>query len=548
MARVQVELTIVPLASIGIEAPGERRLIVRLRDDIPLTELLPQLVLQLDLPAGDYALTAVGASQPLAGNATLSTGGVAAGTRLWLHPAAEAAPPATHADLPARSESAAPWFALTLAVLLLGVVALGAVVLRSPPPSPPAPPPTPIAVPVGVTLTVLAMAETSPTATPTAGALLPPRRPTVTPAVDATPTATATALPSATPTAPAAATATVTTTPIATATPSATPTTNPLPTSSATPSGTATATAMPSPTPTSTPSATLTSTTTAAPSPTATEAPSATPTATVTLTPSPPTATATMRVSTAVATRAREVDGAVMVFVPAGEFLMGSPEGEGNDDERPQHRVEVAAFWLDRTEVTNFQYQVCLEAGACTEPDGWQPDVDPYDEPVVGTDWFQADAYCRWAGARLPTEAEWEKTARGPDGRRYPWGDQDATCDLAVMNDQPDCEACAGCGRAEVSSPALWEVGSRPGGASPYGALDMAGNVSEWVSDWYDAAYYADSPARDPIGPETGDFALARGGSWRDGPEGVRAAVRIAIIPDERNDGLGFRCAMAAEP
>jgi iron(II)-dependent oxidoreductase len=235
---------------------------------------------------------------------------------------------------------------------------------------------------------------------------------------------------------------------------------------------------------------------------------------------------------------------------------MGSPDGEGDDDERPQHRVAVAGFWLDRTEVTNLQYQTCMAAGACTQPDDWQPEVDPYDQPVVGVDWFQADAYCRWAGARLPTEAEWEKAARGPHGRRYPWGDRTATCDLAVMNDQPDCEACAGCGRAETPqgpdsagpSPPLWEVGSRPSGASPYGALDMAGNAAEWVSDWYSATYYADPVTRDPTGPETGEFALARGGSGRDGPEGVRAAVRIAIIPDERNDALGFRCALTEQP
>jgi formylglycine-generating enzyme required for sulfatase activity len=465
MAQVEVELLVVPGAAGDAGAYEQRRPVVRLRDDIPLAQLLPSLVAQLELPAGDYALTPVGASQPLAGDTTLANGGVITGARLWLHDAAEPAPPATRALLPRRHESAARWFALALAVLWLGAVLLAVIILRSPPPPPPAPPATPPPAAVHVTLTALARADVMVTASPITRTAVPTPRATATPTTTALPSATATGVPTAR----------------ATATPSATPSLPP-PTASATPAATATPSATPTNTasPTATPTVTSTPTATSSPTPTATHTPS----------PSP-TPTATRRVVTAIATRLREADGAVIVLVPAGEFLMGSPEGEGNDDERPQHRVEVAAFWIDRTEVTNLQYQSCLQAGACTEPAGWQPDTTPYDQPVVGVDWFQADAYCRWVGARLPTEAEWEKAARGPDGWRYPWGDQPATCDLAVMTEQPDCAACAGCGRAETQPAPLWEVGSRPAGASPYGALDMAGNAAEWVSDWYDAAYYA---------------------------------------------------------
>jgi eukaryotic-like serine/threonine-protein kinase len=164
-----------------------------------------------------------------------------------------------------------------------------------------------------------------------------------------------------------------------------------------------------------------------------------------------------------------DVDGAMMMYVPEGEFLMGSEEGDS--DESPEHTVYLDAYWIYKNEVTNKQYRACIEAGECVG------DINFYNEndhPVKFVDWYEADAYCTWAGGRLPTEAEWEKAARGHDGRAYPWGEISPTCALAQFR------ACN-----YQTKP----VGSFPEGASPYGALDMAGNVWEWVADWYDVNF-----------------------------------------------------------
>jgi formylglycine-generating enzyme required for sulfatase activity len=169
-----------------------------------------------------------------------------------------------------------------------------------------------------------------------------------------------------------------------------------------------------------------------------------------------------------------------MVCVPAGEFIMGSPEGRGNSDEHPQHTVYLDAFYIDKTEVTAAQYQRCVEAGACSAPN-----TGGYctygvggksDHPINCVDWNQAAVYYFWAGKRLPTEAEWEKAARGTDGRIYPWGDAEPDCTKAQLG---------GCGGQTVT------VGTRSTGMSPFGALDMASNVFEWVMDWYDIGYYS---------------------------------------------------------
>ena len=226
------------------------------------------------------------------------------------------------------------------------------------------------------------------------------------------------------------------------------------------------------------------------------------------------------------------------VSVPAGEFLMGSTDADGmaNADEKPQHKVYLEAFQIDRTEVTNAMYAKCAQAGKCQAPSSSRsntrdsyygnPKFDNY--PVTNVSWTDAQAYCAWADARLPTEAEWEKAARGADGRIYPWG-----------NDPADAQRCNFNSNVKDATP----VGAYPAGASPYGALDMAGNVWEWVADWYQEAYYASSPARNPAGPSSGDTRVLRGGSWDNGGGGVRAAYRFGVNPDFGLGSSGFRCA-----
>jgi formylglycine-generating enzyme required for sulfatase activity len=218
----------------------------------------------------------------------------------------------------------------------------------------------------------------------------------------------------------------------------------------------------------------------------------------------------------------------VMVYVPAGEFTMGSNE---YDNEKPVHPVTLDAFWIDRTEVTNAQYQKCVAASACAASEyTGDSKYNGSQQPVVGVGWNDADGYCHWAGARLPTEAEWEKAARGTDGRIYPWG-----------NETPACRKANYLGCKGGTS----QVGSYPSGASPYGALDMAGNVCEWVNDWYDGGYYSHSPANDPKGPDSGDHRVLRGGSWNHGEFGVRAAYRGSGDPTLRGYVVGFRCVVA---
>ena len=233
-------------------------------------------------------------------------------------------------------------------------------------------------------------------------------------------------------------------------------------------------------------------------------------------------------------------DGVPMMLVPAGEFTMGS--NEGSDDEKPVHRVFLDAYSMDMYEVTVGQYAKFLEAMGMNPPPMWATMDEPSHQkrPVVNVDWSDANNYCEWAGKRLPTEAEWEKAARGTDGRIYPWG-----------NDPPD-PLRANYGKEKWNNhAALVPVGQLKDGKSPYGIHDLAGNVWEWVSDWYDPDYYTTSPPRNPKGPESGKYKVFRGGSWDLAPEDLRSARRDLNIPSStdyyspayRNFNSGFRCA-----
>jgi formylglycine-generating enzyme required for sulfatase activity len=224
----------------------------------------------------------------------------------------------------------------------------------------------------------------------------------------------------------------------------------------------------------------------------------------------------------------------VLVRVPAGSFLMGSDSGAG--DESPAHRVSGGAFLMDRYEVTNARYAECVDAGMCTKPalassavrTSYFGNPDFADYPVVHVSWAQAEQFCAWADGRLPTEAEWERAARGSESpRTYPWGESAPDCSKANL---------AGCvGDTD-------RVGRRPAGQSPYGAFDMAGNVWEWTSDWYDASYYRRGPSKDPAGPETGTLKVMRGGCWASGASSLRTTCRKAELPSVWAPNVGFRC------
>ena len=278
-------------------------------------------------------------------------------------------------------------------------------------------------------------------------------------------------------------------------------------------------------------------------------------------------------------------DGAVYVYVPAGEFLMGSADtlGEGPGfeplDQMPEHNVFLDGYWIGRTEVTNAQFATFVAATGHetdAEKEGWgnawtgkgselwqqvnganwrhpqgpSSRVEGLEaHPVVQVTWDDAITYCRWAGGRLPTEAEWEKAARGTDRRLYPWGqvfdvNRLNFCDKHCPWFWSDPDADDG---YLLTAP----VGTYPSGTSPYGVLDMAGNVEEWVADWYDASYYARSPYEGPSGPTSGDERVVRGGRWFSPWQEVTVAIRLARNPDFRDDTTGFRCAaspIGAEP
>jgi serine/threonine-protein kinase len=291
--------------------------------------------------------------------------------------------------------------------------------------------------------------------------------------------------------------------------------------------------------------------------------PTTRPTATITQTPTI-VQTPTLGIG---ATRIREADGMPMVYVPAGKFTMGSsieqltwiieqdwcPNCQLSwfEGETPVRQVYLDAYWIDQFEVTNAQYALCVAEGNCSAPAlfssrtrGLYYGNDEYaNYPAVRITWQQAVDYCAWAGGQLPTEAQWEKAARGIDGRIFPWGDDPPSCELSNFG-FPD--ACVG----ETT-----EVGSYPRGASPYGAMDMAGNVNEWVSDWYFREYYAEAPDENPSGPLSGEglghFRVIRGGSFRGNANSTRTSARSVGLDSASNAVFdnGFRCVfIEAEP
>ena len=264
-----------------------------------------------------------------------------------------------------------------------------------------------------------------------------------------------------------------------------------------------------------------------------------------------------------------------MVLVPAGEFTMGTSAGSnGLPDEHPARLVYLSAFWIDRYEVTNAAYETFVQATDYVAPANanpvstlWErnrplPGIEQH--PVVNVSWLDAVAFCRWAGKRLPTEAEWEKAARGTTGRLYPWGNE---WDFEKANsasywakrtvefsNSVDWEAFWIKGEGAVISREkgvkgeilTLPVGSFPAGVGPYGALDLAGNAAEWVQDWYNPNYYPTAPLSDPQGPDRGAIKAMRGGSWLKPAISLRTTDRDWGTMDSRPSGTGFRCARDA--
>ena len=218
-------------------------------------------------------------------------------------------------------------------------------------------------------------------------------------------------------------------------------------------------------------------------------------------------------------------DHAVMLWIPPGEFRMGDEDQKDN----PRHSVYLDGFWMYKTPVTVAQFmRFCTATGrAAPNPPSWGWHDD---HPVVNVSWIDATDYAAWAGVRLPTEAQWEKAARGTDSRLYPWGNawEPSRCAHSV-------------GSARVGT---LPRGAFPRGASPYGVLDMAGNVWEWCADWYEAGYLRTAPGRNPTGPPTGERRILRGGSWNDNMAYIyRTALRFRYEPGGRFISFGFRCA-----
>jgi serine/threonine-protein kinase len=319
--------------------------------------------------------------------------------------------------------------------------------------------------------------------------------------------------------------------------------------------------------PTFTSTATLSSSPTLTPRPTDTSRPTVTPTYTR-VTPSP---TPNLVINL---TRVSNKDGMVLLYVSPGEFLMGSADSdsEADPEEKPQHRVSLDGFWIDKTEVTNAMFaKFVRDTGYRTDaeksgksyayignekwdvvngaqwrnPQGHSSNINGLDlHPVVNVSWNDANAYCSWAGRRMPTEAEWEKAARGTDGRLYPWGSSRPNGSLLNFADR-NFDISWADKNTDDGYTFTAPVGSYPKGVSFYGALDMAGNVWQWVNDWYDENYYRNSPIQNPTGPSSGEFRVLRGGSWYVKAKYARASNRNWNHPIDSEDAYGFRCALS---
>lgn len=226
-----------------------------------------------------------------------------------------------------------------------------------------------------------------------------------------------------------------------------------------------------------------------------------------------------------------------MVQIPEGPFVMGSKDGD--PDEAPEHQAYLSTYYIDKKEVTQGEYDRFIRATKRGKPfipvfEDDQSKILKPELPAIGMSWADADAYCRWAGKRLPTEAEWEKAGRGEGRRRYPWGDQ-----FGAGNANVDGE--------EDGFKYLAPPGSFEAGRSPYGAYDMTGNVAEWVADTYKEDYYQKAPYRNPVGPEEGQHKVIRGGSWRETEHNARLSKRFQAKMWRTDSTIGIRCAKSAD-
>ena len=237
-----------------------------------------------------------------------------------------------------------------------------------------------------------------------------------------------------------------------------------------------------------------------------------------------------------------EKDPVEMVTIPSGPFIRGSAPGEGRLDEQPRRKIYLNAFAIDKFEVSNAHYMKFLDETLHKPPLNvfaerpFNQEEGIADLPVVQVTWHDAVDYCFWAGKRLPTEAEWEKSARGTDGRLYPWGDETPTSQTANYDKEWE------------GKKTFVEVSALPEGESPYGLRNLSGNVREWVQDWYDSEYYSNAPDKNPKGPESGILKVLRGGSWRSFDSDVRASSRGKGGFALKTHGIGFRCARDIGP